>query len=451
MKTTGAVWIAIGLVAMADGKPPSYGPFPPSSLRTSTGEALAPAKFLSGDECGACHSGHLKAWDGSAHSAAHRDGIYLAFAEMARKEGGDSLYVFCSSCHAPGAVATREIPKTGDRKESFLSREGVSCDICHSAAKVEAVHQGAGANASLVLDGSGVRFGPIEKAESNDVHISAFAADHTKSVFCSACHTLVHPSNGLVIENTYEEWRHGPYAKAGIECQDCHMRTVSNALEVARTLKPVRTPGKAVDDGPDRPDIHEHMFVGGNTLGTDIDMGADHAAAARARLRSAATLEVSAKRAGSSLEISVVASNAAAGHAIPSSITELRQVWLDVAVTDAGGREVFRSGAIDETGKVDPGAVMYHAVLADSDGRPTYLPWRAQKMISEKLIPPRSAVVESFRVPVPEGVRAPFGIRATLRYRSAPQDVMDSLFGKGRFHIPVVDMAEARCDLAAEP
>ena len=40
-------------------------------------------------------------------------------------------------------------------------------------------------------------------------------------------------------------------------------------------------------------------------------------------------------------------------------------------------------------------------------------------------------------------VKGPLRITATLRYRSAPQDVMDELFGKGRFTIEAVEMAVA--------
>ena len=60
------------------------------------------------------------------HSRAHHDGIYLAFAEMAREEGGDALYQFCSSCHAPLAVTTGEIPAKKGSGHTFLTDEGVS-------------------------------------------------------------------------------------------------------------------------------------------------------------------------------------------------------------------------------------------------------------------------------------------------------------------------------------
>jgi hypothetical protein len=48
---------------------------------------------------------------------------------------------------------------------------------------------------------------------------------YERSEFCRECHQ--HPPstaiNGKPIENTYVEWKEGPYSKMGVQCQDCHM------------------------------------------------------------------------------------------------------------------------------------------------------------------------------------------------------------------------------------
>jgi hypothetical protein len=342
------------------------------------------------------------------------------------------MYRFCSSCHAPLAVATGEIP---GGEATFLTDDGVSCDACHTAKRVREVHGGGGANASLVIDDGETRYGPLADPAPTEAHESGHSEVHGRAEFCSACHTLTHPHNGLVIENTYEEWKESPYAKAGIQCQDCHMRTVEQALEVARTMKPLDVPGKAFEDGEERPNVHAHLFVGANVNAKLTGASAAHATEAERRLKSAATLAVTIEE--DAIEVAVT--NVAAGHAIPTSITELRQVWIDLKVTDAAGKEIFRSGAIDENGRVDPGAVMYHSVLVDAEGKVTYLPWRAAKMVKEKLIPPKQTVRERYAFKTPAGAT----VRAVLRYRSAPQDVMDELFGKGKYPIRTVDMASA--------
>lgn len=429
--------------------------FPPSRLAVAGGELLDSDGLFAAGDCAECHKTQEQDWRGSIHSRAHHDGIYRAFAELARKEAGEETYLFCTSCHAPGAVAAGEQPAAAGAKgrHSFLTDEGVTCEACHLASEVREVHAGGGANASLLFTPGEARFGPLPDPSDEASHTSVFSGLHQRSEFCSACHTLLHPYNGLVIENTYEEWRKGPYAAAGIQCQDCHMRTVEQALEVARTMKPVQVPGIAAEGMKPRPDVHAHRFVGANTNADDTGVSAGHAAEALARLKGAATIALRLPKTaapGKVIEVVVEVANISAGHAIPTSITELRQVWIDLQVPAESGEILYRSGAIDDRGRVDPEAVMYHSVLADKDGKVTYRPWLAEKMVYEKLIPPKATVKEAYTIPLPTAVEGSLRVTATLRYRSAPQDVMDEMFGKGGFTIETVDMAAADARIRLE-
>jgi len=441
--------VAVLLVAAAlAGEKKVAGLFAPSRLQTASGELAKPESFYEAADCGECHVDQYREWKGSAHSRAHHDGIYRAFAELARKEAGEELYRFCSSCHAPLAVATGEIGKKGEA--TFLTDEGVTCDVCHNVRDIQLIHNSAGKNASIILEEGDVRYGPLENPVENPAHKSALSRIHARSELCSSCHTLVHPHNGLVIENTYEEWRVSPYAKAGINCRDCHMRTVDQALETAKKMQVIQVPGRTTDTDK-RPDVKVHNFVGANTNQKAVGLGEAHAAEAKKRLQTATSiaLELPANTpAGSPAKIVVAVTNVAAGHAIPTSITELRQVWIDLHVTTSDGKTVYRSGAIDGTGRVDPDAVMYHSVLVDAEGKVTYKPWKAVKMVKEKVIPPKSTVRETFEVSVPADTAGELVVKCVLRYRSAPQEVMDRLFGKGKFDIDIVDMASTEARLA---
>ena len=439
------VFVTLGLAPLLRAEEKN---FSPSRLAVAGGELLNPDDLFAAGDCAECHKTQEQDWRGSIHSRAHHDGIYRAFAELAHKEAGEETYLFCTACHAPGAVAAGEqpVPPGGKEKATFLTDEGVSCEVCHLTSEVRAVHAGGGGNASLLFTPGEVRFGPLKDPSDEASHQNVFSPLHQRSEFCSACHTLLHPHNGLVIENTYEEWRKGPYAAADIQCQDCHMRTVEQALEVARTMKSIQVPGIAAEGMKPRPDVHAHRFVGANTNADDTGGSAGHAAEALARLKGAATLALRLPETatpGKTLEVVVEVTNISAGHAIPTSITELRQVWIDLLVASDSGETLYRNGAIDEQGRVDPDAVMYHSVLADKDGKVTYRPWLAEKMVFEKLIPPKATVKESYTIPLPTGVKGPLRVTAVLRYRSAPQDIMDEMFGKGRFSIETVDMTEA--------
>jgi len=414
-------------------------------LSTSSGKVADPDSFFEASDCGECHATQHREWTGSLHSRAHTDPLYRAFAELARKEAGEAVYRFCSSCHAPLATVTGEVGRKG---KTFLTHEGVTCDGCHTAREVKTLHAGGGGNASLVLDEGEARYGPLEDAAETPAHPSKHSALHKQAKFCSACHTLIHA--GVVIENTFAEWKASPYAKAGIQCQDCHMRTVEQALEVARTMKPVKVAGKAANDSPVRPNVYQHLFVGANVNVEATTTSTQHAAMAEQRLKNAAAIALKLpERVGKSLAIEVAVTNKSAGHAIPTSITELRQVWIDLSVVDATGKEIYRSGAIGADGAVDNKAVMFHSVLLDKSGKVTFRPWLAAKMAVEKLIPPKATVKESYTVDLPEGVKGPLKVRAVLRYRSAPQEVLDRLFGKGKFAIRVVDMCSAEGQVPA--
>lgn len=436
------LWVSMPALAV-----PGTACFAPSELASVSGQPLKPDVFTEAETCGACHEAQLKDWKGSLHSQAHEDGIYRAFADLARQEGGDPLYIFCSACHAPAAVVTGEIP---GRPHTFLTKEGVTCDGCHLVKDVRDVQQGAGANASLVLDNADVRYGPLQNPATNDMHRSRFSALHASSRLCSACHTLTHPSNGLVIEDTYVEWQQGPYARAGVQCQDCHMRTVAQALTVAATLKPVAVPGPGSDGGPVRPDVHAHTFIGGSFQRELNGASAAHAAAAEQRLKGAARLALRLPprlAPGAPLPVAVEVTNTSAGHAIPSSITELRQVWISLLVADAGGQALYSNGVLRADGSLGPDAVIFHTILGDAQGRPTYRMWKATRMLFEKLIPPRATVTTTYAVPVPAAARGPLTVRAALHYRSAPQEAMDELFGAGKFKLRVVEMAAAEAEL----
>ena len=435
---------------LAADEPPSL--FAPSELRSATGKLIDPETYYPAEECGECHVRQLKQWAGSAHNMGHRDGIYRAFADLAREEGGESLYRFCSSCHTPAAIGTGRVPASHD-DDSFLVQEGVTCDACHTVSGVAAVHKGAGANASLILEENDFRYGPFKKAQPDASHETAFAEAHAGSRLCSACHTLIHPHNGLVIENSFEEWKAGPFAAAGIGCKDCHMRTVAQARQTVATMQKLAVPGTTTEDGAPRTNVYAHIFAGANVNTNASGIGLYQAAQARARLQSAATLSLELPAtvpSGRAVGITVKVSNVGAGHSIPTSITELREVWLDVSVTDGGGREIFRSGTLDKNGALDDSAVVYRSILLDEKGEVTYLPWRAVSLQSEHLIKAGSTETEPYTIPLPRRIKGPLQVVAVLRYRSAPQNVMDELFGKGRFTIEVVDMARATGTIATE-
>lgn len=137
-------------------------------------------------------------------------------------ENGKKETNFCLKCHAPTVLFTKDFGLEQD-----VTREGITCDFCHTISDVNLMNQ----EKPYKITIGKVKRGPIKKAES-PAHHAESSELHTKSEFCAGCHELK-GKNGVSILGTYSEWKESPYAKEGIQCQDCHMPRIPG-----RVVKP---------------------------------------------------------------------------------------------------------------------------------------------------------------------------------------------------------------------
>jgi hypothetical protein len=255
---------------------------------------------------------------------------------------------------------------------------------------------------------------------------------------------VFHPATNFPIERTYDEWKQSVYAQAGIVCQDCHMMPLEKAIEVARTLKKPVNPGKASPLGPERDNVYTHEFVGGNFTVTALLGAQKHSKIAEGRLQSAAELKIHLPDKavmGQLVRFKVEVLNVGAGHNLPTSLTEIRQMWLDVTVSDPKGKVLMRSGAIDDHGAIDPEANIFRAVAVDKDGNVTHKPWAISHFSEVRVIPPKGSDTSTYTFLMPAKLRkGELSIKSVLRYRSFSQHLADELLGKGKIQVPVVDM-----------
>ena len=163
-------------------------------------------------DCGTCHPVQFNDWKTTLHAKAMGPGVIGQWAD------NPAVARDCVSCHAPlveqqpylftqsGSMVKNKAYVKG------LDSKGLICAACHVRR-----HEHFGPPKA------GKPLGPsVEKAPHGGVtRTTAFE----RSEFCSECHQH-HPStaiNGKPIENTYVEWKASPYAKLGVQCQDCHM------------------------------------------------------------------------------------------------------------------------------------------------------------------------------------------------------------------------------------
>lgn len=224
------------------------------------------------------------------------------------------------------------------------------------------------------------------------------------------------------------------------------MMPIEKAIETARTMERPKNPGKASPMGPDRDNVFTHEFVGGNFTVTKL-MGADrHSELAVKRLQSAATLDLKLpKKAddGDLARVTVRVTNVGAGHNLPTSLTEVREMWLDVAVTDAAGRSIYRSGALDKDHNLTDGTVRFYTPAVDEKGQHTVKPWEVVRFNYNTTIPPKGYAEREFAFLVPDDTKGALKVEVKLRYRSFPQAVANLLLGAKAPVLPIVDMVTA--------
>ena len=389
--------LALVVVLLAAGAVPALA----QSVPVKPGVAQ-PAQFPPSTAC-RCHGSLVGEWQASMHSKALSDPIFLAKVAEGDKATGNKLGPFCRRCHAPVANMTGE---DGKDQMSPAAAEAITCSFCH---QVTGTKKPLG-NVSQLVDPSGVMRAQIKDPQSP--HNPVYSEFHTTSDICGGCHNVNHPVNGMHLESTYTEWKKSPQAKQGIQCQDCHMS------ESPPKVGP--STGRAAAGAPERPNIYHMTFAGAQVALGDPDR-------ATALLKSAAKVDLAAPEiAGSSANVTVTVTNVGAGHYLPTGLTEVREMWLQVVAVD------------DEGTETELGTRLFNTELKDKNGKYPVELWDAVAIAKDDRIPPMGSVTQAYKLTLPAGVEAA-DVKARLLYKSVP----DELAEKAGVENPTTTMAEA--------
>lgn len=413
-------------------------------------------QFIEPEICEGCHSAIYEQWSGSMHSKAFVDPLWRTATKLFFKESTTSGEILemkaCVKCHTPLGFRSYAItsPESDYDELEELPAQGIFCNWCHNINEVK--HLG---DAGYEVEPGGgeddpsTMLGPYKDAVS-PFHPTKYSELHTRSEFCGLCHNVAHAANRLPIEQTYNEWKNGPYntgdPNTTVNCQDCHMRQRPGIPATGKTPRP-DNPGQACDDGPVRPHVWTHYFVGGNSVVTKLLGSELHSQMAIERLQNAADIEIIKsgpykKESLSNIRIKVI--NSGAGHYLPTGLTEVRQMWLDVRITDAKGKVLLTSGHLDENGSIDTNAVKYFTLLGNEKGEPVLNVAKADRILYDHRIPPKGYSTESYSFYIPGDAVSPLSIKAFLKYRSASQSLAKALLGENAPEISVTDMVSAK-------
>ncbi|MDR3214086.1 MAG: hypothetical protein LBT71_09275 [Azoarcus sp.] len=452
-------------------------PFYPAELSTPDGKLLNWRAVPGALSCGECHRKETLEWATSMHAISDRDLIYdstvlenTLASQSGKAAHGVEKGRWCESCHNPLGTLAGAVTPANSVQETAAMEEGTACVACHAVNHAEPL----AGNGALEIDINGIfRYAhPALLAAAPARHSRDMRARRLKplmgdSALCGACHTEIRPTsvNGATppmnLQDTYDEWRHSPYAKAGIQCQDCHM--AADPAGFVAALKRGERQKKTVS----------HRFAGNNYLLSNTALPSGLLLALRggsppglnrlydratftkalgetndavvALLREAAELRVERAAAtpgdGGAFNLSVSVTNAGAGHALPTGPLDQRYLWLEVEAKDAAGNTVFHQGKFGAKGEEDPDAVRWMKEVRDIDGNPErrHLLFDAFTLhYTRKPIPPRQTDTVNIRIAPPPGAAEPATVDVRLWYRIAVQDILKNIENQGLGKVDVV-------------
>ncbi len=338
------------------------------------GTRPAAAPYTPAEECSSCHAAIHDFWSGSPHALSATNPVFLDALERAAELAGDGTAArrACVWCHAPTTLVTGDL-----RLEQPISREGITCDFCHTVKDVD-LDKG---DHPFILEPGDVKRGPFLYSEPVGHGTAYSQLHHSSPLICAACHEFRN-AGGVAVLSTYSDWKEGPYPARGVPCQDCHMALVPGSVVA----------GGGKEKGSLRV-VNLHRIVGGSSAG---------------QLARGLELKIdSMARSGSRANLSVIVTNVAAGHPVPGGLST-KALLLTVGVESADGTlkhvktKRYRREIKDERGRT---LRTVHELFL-----------KGASVGVDNRIRPRESRMERFSLPIPPDGRA---VVARLEYENA--------------------------------
>ncbi len=451
-------------------------PFAPTFARTSTGGLINPEILAHSDSCGTagCHEEILAEWEPSAHRFAAMNPPFQAVQKSFAADRSPADTRYCAGCHDPISLfaGAKDIHNLSLAAPGM--QEGVSCVVCHSISHVD--QRG---NADYVLTPPTRYLGEAGTGVAkrvSDFLIRAYPrqhlADYDRNIlrtaeFCGACHKQFIPEalnrfGSNPAQNQFDEWRqshwnHPDAPEKTLSCRDCHMRLVPDSRDPgAGEAGDLR---RAADDR-----AHRHH----GTIATNLFMPAvlklphweeqyrlteewikgETVLPEIAHLWPAgpvAPLEILAPAdatPGDTIELRVVVKNQKAGHNFITGPLDFLRAWVHLRVHDADGhllaewggidpltREIFdEPGVIHKPGRPrDAGTLVFEGLPVDEAGQilRRHELWRKAGGTGNRVLFPRYADKQTYRLALPAATRGPLTITADLNFRRYRQEFLN--------------------------
>ena len=385
--------------------------------------------------CGAsCHSDFYQMWKQAMMSQCYThewdeiEYFKLAVPHAEKDPKVAEVKAGCNGCHAPISYVSGDVPPPLPEKKS-RANESVSCDVCHS---ITGFSGDTPYNFNYILKPGKTKFTSRMGETTSPAHEISVTPLHKSGDFCGICHNEKDPY-GMWVKSTHLEWKEGPYAKEGVQCQDCHM---------------TKAEFKTAAMGVTYKDAKLHLFHGGHDQGKvkgtiELRIHPDYRDA----------------EPGEAIKFTVALYNQKTGHKFPTGSVEDRIVWLHVEAVDSKGNvfhipvdkkgfngEEYTIGsdvlAYQDMGIAlnDPnfkgvqrdgipiGDRIFRMPYFDPQGRMTIQQWNTASFGVDYRIGPRETKIETFTFRVPmKAAPGKMKVTAVLNYQLLVKPVADFL------------------------
>jgi tetratricopeptide (TPR) repeat protein len=145
---------------------------------------------------------------------------------------------------------------------------------------------------------------------------------------------------------------------------------------------------------------------------------------------------------GETLDVEVVVRTRGVGHPYTNGTADSNETWVSLEAESAGGK-FFRSGVLDEAGRLDAGADRLWTLVIDPEGR--HMDRRQPQDIRVPLynngIGPGAARVVHYRLTVPKNAAGAITLTAGTHYRKFSRDYTTFALGASHPSLPITTLA----------
>ena len=336
-------------------------------------------EFVEPIQCSECHPDQVEAWTGTAMAETGTNSWVYDIYDGSGTEGGLGGFVYvrdsalahddpaseCAACHQPEAwIANPFQPLDPSFALSPGAMHGVSCEVCHKIADVDAdkpnypgLYPGAVTLTRPSDISDQVQYGVLGDTsfDLNNQRMKPSYQPQLTALMCGACHQDKNDpdqdgdfedDSGIVSLPTYLEWLESPYGDPQsllyATCVDCHMPS-SGFTTASGGWYGYRPPER------DPETIHSHRIEG--TTPRFLD--------------NAVSLEMASQIVDQALRVDIAIINDQAGHHVPDGVTMRNMILLVEARRRDDGQPLQQIGGpvIDDLGGVGDPAQGYFAGL----------------------------------------------------------------------------------------